>query len=95
MVRVYVSEDDGWWLWVEHLILVCAFWNIMLLESGDPNELPYEADGDDDKEEEFLCSLEKKKIYMIFSQNITILFTLFCLKHFHQIDMTLISYVVM
>ena len=64
MVRVYVSEDDGWWLWVEHLILVCAFWNIMLLESGDPdpNELPYEADGDDDEEEEFLCSLEKKKI---------------------------------
>ena len=66
MVRVYVSEVDGWWLWVEHLILLCAFWNIMLLESGDPNELPYEADGDDDEEEEFLCSLEKKKFYMIF-----------------------------
>ena len=48
---MYVSEVDGWWLWVEHLILVCAFWNIMLLESGDPNEPPYEADGDDDEEE--------------------------------------------
>ena len=67
----------------------------MLLESGDPNELPYEADGDDDEEEEFLYSLKKQKNYMIFSHNITILFTLFCLKHFHQIDMTLISYVVM
>ena len=75
---MYVSEVDGWWLRVEHLILVCPLWNNMLLESGDPNALPYEADEDDDEEEEFLCSLEKKKIYMIFSQNITILFTLFC-----------------
>ena len=75
---MYVSEVDGWWLRVEHLILVCPFWNIMFLESGDPNALPYEADEDDDEEEEFLCSLEKQKIYMIFPHNITILFTLFC-----------------
>ena len=52
---------------------------LMLLESGDPNELSYEADEDDDEEEEFLCSLEKQKINVIFSYNITILFTLFCL----------------
>ena len=52
---------------------------LMLLESGDPNELPYEADEDDDEKEEFLCSLEKQKINVIFSYNITILFTLFCL----------------
>ena len=52
---------------------------LMLLESVDPNELPYEADEDDDEEEEFLCSLEKQKINVIFSYNITILFTLFCL----------------
>ena len=38
---------------------------LMLLESGDPNELPYEADEDDDEEEEFLCSLEKQKINVI------------------------------
>ena len=52
---------------------------LMLLESGDPNELPYEADQDDDEEEEFLYSLEKQKINVILSYNITILFTLFCL----------------
>ena len=52
---------------------------LMLLEYGDPNELPYEADEDDDEEEEFLCSLEKQKINVTFSHNITILFTLFCL----------------
>ena len=46
---MYVSEVDGWWLRVEHLILVCPFWNIMFLESGDPNALPYEADEDDDE----------------------------------------------